>query len=167
MSQWQNKKTQSFSFYISKGYFAFLATLTEKIILGIKKPTSLSPCNCLLRHFLKSNDWFHVFVKFFFFFSKIPIHYYSNCMKWRHTKFLLRYNPEFQIRHFPVSILYKSIAGRYQPVRVADGPITARYRFIKNASWVSFSTEKYWYFSYFSTETYVVVLCRSASPRRF
>ena len=35
----------------------------------------------------------------------------------------------------PVSILYKSIAGRYRLVRVADGPITARYRFIKNASW--------------------------------
>ena len=38
----------------------------------------------------------------------------------------------------PVSILYKSIVGRYWPVRVADGPITARYRFIKNASWESF-----------------------------
>ena len=37
----------------------------------------------------------------------------------------------------PVSILYKSIAGRYRPVRVADGPITAHYRFIKNASWVA------------------------------
>ena len=37
---------------------------------------------------------------------------------------------------FPVSILYKSIAGRYRPVRVADGPITARYIFIKNAYWV-------------------------------
>ena len=36
-----------------------------------------------------------------------------------------------------VSILYKSIAGRYRPVRVADGPITARYRFIKNTSWES------------------------------
>ena len=36
---------------------------------------------------------------------------------------------------YPVSILYKSIAGRYRPVRVADGPISARYRFIKNASW--------------------------------
>ena len=35
----------------------------------------------------------------------------------------------------PVSILYKSISGRYRPVRVADGPITARYRFIKNAGW--------------------------------
>ena len=35
---------------------------------------------------------------------------------------------------FPVSILYKSITGRYRPVRVADGPIKARYRFIKNAS---------------------------------
>ena len=34
-----------------------------------------------------------------------------------------------------LSILYKSIADRYRPVRVADGPITARYRFVKNASW--------------------------------
>ena len=33
---------------------------------------------------------------------------------------------------YPVSILYKSIAGRYRRVRVADAPITARYRFIKN-----------------------------------
>ena len=39
---------------------------------------------------------------------------------------------------YPVSILYKSTAGRYRPVRVADGPITARCRFIKNASWVYF-----------------------------
>ena len=37
---------------------------------------------------------------------------------------------------YPASILYKSIAGRCRPVRVADGPITARCRFIKNASWV-------------------------------
>ena len=36
----------------------------------------------------------------------------------------------------PVSILHKSIAGCYRPVREADGPITARYRFMKNASWV-------------------------------
>ena len=35
---------------------------------------------------------------------------------------------------YPVSILHKSIAGRYRPVRVADGPITVRCRFIKNAS---------------------------------
>ena len=33
-------------------------------------------------------------------------------------------------RHNPVSILHKSIAGRYRPVRVADRPITARCRFI-------------------------------------
>ena len=37
---------------------------------------------------------------------------------------------------YPISILRKSIAGRYWPVRVADGPITARCSFIKNASWV-------------------------------
>ena len=35
----------------------------------------------------------------------------------------------------PVSILHKSIAGRYRSVRVADGSIEARCRFIKNASW--------------------------------
>ena len=35
----------------------------------------------------------------------------------------------------PITIHYKYIAGRYRPVRLADGPITARYRFIKNASW--------------------------------
>ena len=32
------------------------------------------------------------------------------------------------------SILYKSKAGSYRPVRAADGPITARCRFMKNAS---------------------------------
>ena len=35
----------------------------------------------------------------------------------------------------PARILYKSIAGRYRPVSYTDVPITARYRFIKNASW--------------------------------
>ena len=40
------------------------------------------------------------------------------------------------IRPYPASMLYKSIAGRYRPVSYPDGPITARYRFIKNAYWV-------------------------------
>ena len=39
----------------------------------------------------------------------------------------------------PVSILHKSIAGRYRRVRIADGPITARCRFMKNASWEQYS----------------------------
>ena len=39
------------------------------------------------------------------------------------------------VHRIPVSILYESTAGRYRPVKVADGPIMARYRFIKNASW--------------------------------
>ena len=30
---------------------------------------------------------------------------------------------------YPVSILHKSISGRHRPVRVADGPMTARCRF--------------------------------------
>ena len=37
---------------------------------------------------------------------------------------------------YPVSILYKSTAGRYRSVSYSDGPITARYRFIKNTYWV-------------------------------
>ena len=41
----------------------------------------------------------------------------------------------------PVSILRKSIAGRYRPVRIADGPITVRCRFIKNASHILFLTD--------------------------
>ena len=40
-----------------------------------------------------------------------------------------------KIKTTSVSILHKSTAGHYQPVRIADGPITARCRFIKNASW--------------------------------
>ena len=39
----------------------------------------------------------------------------------------------------PASILYKSIADRYRPVSYPDGPITARYRFIKNAYWAGTS----------------------------
>ena len=42
---------------------------------------------------------------------------------------------EMKLLNNPVSILYKSIAGRYRPVSYPDGPITARYRFIKNAGW--------------------------------
>ena len=45
------------------------------------------------------------------------------------------YQEWVHVPNTPVSILYKSTAGRYRPVRVADGPITARYRFLKNASW--------------------------------
>ena len=51
------------------------------------------------------------------------------------TTSLYAYKSAGWMANSSVSILYKSIAGRYWPVRVADGPITARYRFIKNASW--------------------------------
>ena len=63
--------------------------------------------------------FFFFFNVFFFFFFKVI--FFSG-----HTMH----------RRYPSRILYKSIAGRYRPVRVADGPITACYRFIKNASWV-------------------------------
>ena len=53
--------------------------------------------------------------------------------KWNAYSFLMAYGPG-EAKN-PVSILYKSIAVRYRPVSCPDGPITARYRFIKNASW--------------------------------
>ena len=61
-------------------------------------------------------------------FSVQPLHirYYS----------ILRFYSDSHFSIYLVSSLHKSIAGRYRPVRVADGPITARYTFIKNASWV-------------------------------
>ena len=71
---------------------------------------------------------------------------------------------------FPVSILYKSIAGRYRPVRVADVMvavelITTRYRFIKNASWVYlFMSNGLFYGSFWQTHfqikgVWVCLLC--------
>ena len=41
-----------------------------------------------------------------------------------------------------VSILRKSISGRHRPVRVADGPMTARCRFTKNANWALIKSYK-------------------------
>ena len=58
---------------------------------------------------------------------------------------------QFQITNrtpYPVSILHKSTAGRY-----ADGPITARCRFIKNASWVNLISEISQYNDKFCDET--------------
>ena len=40
------------------------------------------------------------------------------------------YRPVSLLNTFPVSILRKSISGRHRPVRVADGPMTARCRFM-------------------------------------
>ena len=44
---------------------------------------------------------------------------------------------------YPASILYKSTASRYRLVSYADGPITARCRFIKNAYWDSLAYKFY------------------------
>ena len=44
-------------------------------------------------------------------------------------------------RLYPASILCKFMAGRYRSVRVTDGPITAHYKFIKNAYWVGTSKQ--------------------------
>ena len=75
----------------------------------------------------------------------IPIHYTPTLSCMVFTIWALPYeivSGHSLITVFPVSILYKSIAGRNRPVRVADGPITARYRFIKNASWWTLSTNR-------------------------
>ena len=67
---------------------------------------------------------------------------------------------------YPVSILYKSIAGRSRPVRVADGPITARYRFIKNASWVI--ADAYLYYNQYSqTKVVFGAYTNSVEPDHF
>ena len=53
----------------------------------------------------------------------------SSCGQQKHAVFI----GYMSVGTFPANILYKSIAGRYWPVSYPDGPITARYRFIKNA----------------------------------
>ena len=45
------------------------------------------------------------------------------------TKLLFCSSLVFALIRYPVSILRKSISGRHRPVRVADGPMTARCRF--------------------------------------
>ena len=72
----------------------------------------------------------------------------DNMFSWRKYKkryqyFLVTKMPYLKLNSsiIPVSIFYKFIASRYRPVRVADGPITARYRFIKTASWYSYSQD--------------------------
>ena len=60
-------------------------------------------------------------------------------MSLAHKSFLLEcflFLRNYRLKSFPVSILRKSISGRHRPVRVADGPMTARCRFTSNASWV-------------------------------
>ena len=60
----------------------------------------------------------------------------NSLWKWKFESKVLRPFPSpIPANTYPLSILHKSIVGRYRPVRVADGPITARCRFIKNAGW--------------------------------
>ena len=49
------------------------------------------------------------------------------------------------VETYPVSMLYKSTAGCFRPVSYPDRPITARCRFIKNASWVWKRVLKAWH----------------------
>ena len=68
------------------------------------------------------------------------IHFFTDIMCMRYSTCSVNSDHKADAQtNLPVSILYKSIAGRYRPVRVADGPIMARYRFIKNASWAESS----------------------------
>ena len=54
--------------------------------------------------------------------SPVFIHCHENEIRY--------YNEITQESLHPASVLYKSIAERYWPVRVADGPISACYRFM-------------------------------------
>ena len=64
-------------------------------------------------------------------------------IRWAHMQYCRKYWLRLSIlffhetfcglSFFPASILYKSIADRYRPVSYPDGPITARYKFIKTA----------------------------------
>ena len=61
-------------------------------------------------------------------YPKTPQHFTNFILKFEQVHFTThRYALNSYI---PASILYKSTAGRYQPIRVADGPITTRYRFM-------------------------------------
>ena len=55
---------------------------------------------------------------------------YSDTLYSSHTSNGLLASP------FPANILLKSISDRYRPDRYPVGPITVRYRFKQNASWV-------------------------------
>ena len=70
--------------------------------------------------------------------EELPWNKQRNCLRTDSRKTTGAFN-QFHSCDFytsnPVSILQKSIAGRYRPARVADGPITTCCRFIKNASW--------------------------------
>ena len=65
--------------------------------------------------------------------------------------------------NLPASILYKSIAGRYRPFSYPDGPITASYRFIKNAYWADIVVCQYFlclfFFFFFFFFLCVCVFC--------
>ena len=67
--------------------------------------------------------------------SNLPLLHQCNLSARQDPTNTTRKGTEQNMTNIPVSILYKSIAARYRPVRVADGPITTRCRFIKNASW--------------------------------
>ena len=92
---------------------------------------SFRPCEFKFMHWnikkKTTNRFFDTIFKVFKFFSTNVFSYvclygdtFSICRSLKQTR-------------YPASILYKSTAIRYRPVRVADRPIAARCRFIKNA----------------------------------
>ena len=53
----------------------------------------------------------------------------TRCVRFVISCFIAFYTGPHNSGGVPVSILRKSISGRHRPVRVADGPMTARCRF--------------------------------------
>ena len=82
----------------------------------------------------------------------LPIHIKA---EFQQSNTLIYLDIDYWTSTHPVSILYKSITGRYRPGRVADGPIMARYRFVKNASW-----ERYTYYFTLNTSFHISDHCK-------
>ena len=118
------------------GYFQFYSE-QNRYEINIIKQFNMVPCACSLSHqwFKETNDCICIL------FSKDNwkrcICYIGNHLLNNQSVLFVFVASQFiQRKVSPVSILYKSIAGRYRPVSYPDWPITACYRFIKNASWV-------------------------------
>ena len=106
---------------------------TDKGIVHKKKQKQRIGANRYLKGFYKRTITIYIsllILKRRFFRQSSPQH--SQCFEFYHN---YQRRTSYWPDDVPVNILCKSIAGRYRPVRVADGPITARYRFIKNVSW--------------------------------
>ena len=105
----KSRKTPNRPPFMYKIIHNFVAIPREKYLKAPQRHSRISHPWYTYRQTPTTSDYY----KYFFFFARAIVHRSSR----------------------PASILYKSTAGRYRPVSYPDGPITARYWFIKNAYW--------------------------------